>query len=330
MPQWGVLLPDGFSHGRIDTMTTVKKRTSRKALLDASSPDHEFAVEGLSDYLAVMSLLFKSISQVLSDECRLTTLQYRMLLRLLATNGKPMRTTDLAENLYVGASTVSAAVPKLVEDGLVRRLEDPDDMRVVSLVLEPAGFDEIERADRCVGEFLREYWKNLTAEQLKAGIASSVDAVRLHGAERIENGRARHDTAFFDTIMISRTLTTQRLSEAGLRTQEMRILLALRILGLRITATQLARHLFLKSSDMTAPLKILELKGYIMRERDDDNRRIKLVSLTPEGREKVEKLLPITWDALLETCHSNERAVQIHLSAARDVIARERAATFFS
>lgn len=311
-------------------MTTVKQRTSRKILVDPSSPDHEFAVEGLFDYLTVMHLLFKSISQVLSDTCGLTTLQYRMLLRLLAMNGKPMRTTDLAENLCVGASTVSAAVPKLVEEGLVRRLEDPDDMRVVSLVLEPAGFSVIERADVCVGEFLQEYWKNLTPKQLEAGLASSVHAVRLHGAERIENGSARHDTAFFDTIMISRTLTAQRLGDAGIRTQEMRILLASRILGPHITATQLARYLFLKSSDMTAPLKILELKGYIARERNGENRRIKLVSLTPEGRKMVEKLLPITWDALLETCHSNEKAVQIHLSAARDVIARERTATFFS
>ena len=311
-------------------MTTVKRRTSRKILVDPSSPDHEFAIEGLSDYLAVMHLLFKSISQVLSDACGLTTLQYRMLLRLLATNGKPMRTTDLADTLYVGASTVSAAVPRLVEEGLVRRHEDPDDMRVVSLSLERAGFDEIERADLCVGEFLQEYWKNLTPKQLETGLASSVNAVRLHGAERIENGRARLDTAFFDTIMISRTLTTQHLDEAGLRTQEMRILLASRILGPRITATQLARYLFLKSSDMTAPLKILELKGYITRERADENRRIKLVSLTPEGSKKVEELLPATFDALLETCHSSEKAVQIHLSAAQNVIARERAATLFS
>lgn len=301
----------------------------RKVLEDVSHVDHLSAIENLSDYLTLLNLLFHSISKVLVEECGLTTLQYRMLLRLLAAEGKTLRTTDLAENLYVGVSTVSAAVPKLVEEGFVCRAENPDDMRVVSLSLVPRGVDKIKHADFSVGSFLRGYWKNLTSEQLKAGLASCANAVRLHGAERVDGGDFRYDTAFFDAIMISRTLTSARLSCYGLKTQELRILVALRILGPNTTASQVAKYLLLNSSDVTMPLKTLEAKGLIEKKRNDENRRAKILSLTPEGQKKVEEMLPISHDALLETCHSDERAVEIHLSAARNVVAKVRGSALF-
>lgn len=311
-------------------MQAISGCKRRKRLEDRSDVEHFAAIEGLSDYLTLMNLLFHSISQVLSERCGLTTLQYRMLLRLLAAGGRPIRTTDLADNLYVGISTVSAAVPRLVEAGFVRRMEDPDDMRVVSLSLEARGLDEIERADFCVGSFLQGYWRNLTSEQLEAGLASSADAARLHGTERFEDGDFRYDTAFFDAIMISRTLTAARLAGFGLKTQELRVLLALRILGANTTASQVATYLFLKSSDVTAPLKALEARGLIEKERNSENRRAKMLSLTRQGWEKVEEMLPITHDALLETCHSDERAVEIHLGAAQSVVAKERGSALFA
>ncbi len=89
-------------------------------------------------------------------------------------------------------------------------------MRIVSLTLAQRGYEEIERADYCVGSFLRGYWRNLTSKQLEAGLASFANAVRLHGAERFENGDFRYGTAFFDTIMISRTLTAAKFAKHGL------------------------------------------------------------------------------------------------------------------
>ena len=312
------------------TPVAAKADAHRRKLEDRSDPGHFSAIEGESDYLTVMNLLFKSISQVLAERCSLTTLQYRMLLRLLSAEGRTMRTTDLSENLRVGASTVSAAVPKLVEDRFVTRSEDPNDMRVVSLTLTEAGVAEIDKADYHVGEFLQCYWRNLSPEQLQAAFASSTNAVTLHNATRIENGTFRLDTAFFDTIINSRTLTSARLAEFGLNTSMYRILVALRILGLGTTASQVAKYLFLKSSDVTAPLKSLESRGLISKERNAENRRTKSLGLTQKGWDLVENLAPIVYDALLETCHSNEEAVQIDLQAAREVVARERGAALFS
>lgn len=310
-------------------MIAIGLDQERRKLEDVYHPQHAAAVEGLSDYLTIMNLLYKSISRILEGDCSLTTLQYRMLLRLLSAPRQTMRSTDLAANLRVGVSTVSAAVPHLVDDGLVTRTEDPDDMRVVSLTLTRKGSSAIERADYHVGQFLQNYWRNLTPEQLEAAFASSTSAVTLHDAKRIENGKFRLDTAFFDTIMISRTITAQRLRELGLKTSELRVLLALYLLGPNVTASRVADYLFLKSSDITAPMKTLESQELISKERSMENRRTKLLQLTPRGRDRTEELLLPTYDALLETCHSDEGAVRIHLSAAQSVVTRERSMRLF-
>ena len=279
-------------------MIATELDQERRKLEDVNHPQHVAAVEGLSDYLTIMNLLYKSISRILEGDCSLTTLQYRMLLRLLSAPRQTMRSTDLAANLRVGVSTVSAAVPHLVDEGHV-------------------------------GQFLQNYWKNLTPEQLEAAFASSTNAVTIHDAQRIENGKFRLDTAFFDTIMISRTLTAQRLRELGLKTSELRVLLALYLLGPNVTASRIADYLFLKSSDITAPMKTLESQGLISKERSTENRRTKLLQLTQKGRDRTEGLLLPTHDALLETCHSDEEAVRIHLSAAQGVVTRERSMRLF-
>ena len=129
--------------------------------------------------------------------------------------------------------------------------------------------------------------------------------------------------------MISRTLTAQRLRELGLKTSELRVLLALYLLGPNVTASRIADYLFLKSSDITAPMKTLESQGLISKERSTENRRTKLLQLTPKGRDRTEGLLLPTHDALLETCHSDEEAVRIHLSAAQGVVTRERSMRLF-
>jgi len=163
----------------------------------------------------------------------------------------------------------------------------------------------------------------LTPEQLKVALDSSANAAALHHASRIENGSFRLDTAFFDAVMISRTLTAAKLAGFGLKTSQFRVLAALRILGPGATASQGASYLFLRSSDVTAPLKALEERGLVSKERNADNRRTKALALTDQGYELVEELAPIVYDALLETCRSDEAAVQLHLQAARDVVARD-------
>ncbi|MDO4290030.1 MAG: MarR family transcriptional regulator [Eggerthellaceae bacterium] len=304
------------------------KSARRAHLADPSAPDHREAVENIANYLSLVHLLSRSIDKMLAEGCALSTLQYRILLRLLSAGERHVCASDLAANLHVGLSTVSAAMQKLVEAGKVDRAGASDDMRVFELELTSRGRAAIREADEQVGKFLEAYWHRLTREQLETAIASSLSAAALHDAERVENGRLRLDTAFFDAVMTSRTLTACKLATLGFKTVEFRILVDLYLRDEEVACSQVARHLFLSSGDVTSPIKRLESTELLTKRCDASNRRMKKVALTQAGRTSTVELLPQVFDALLETCHSDEAAIRIHLEAARHVIAQERASVF--
>ncbi len=75
-----------------------------------------------------------------------------------------LRMSELATQLGVSVSTVSALVDRLVDQGLLSRQSDPQDRRQVHVSLTPAGSDRLER--------LRE----LNAAQLRTLLSSLTDA----------------------------------------------------------------------------------------------------------------------------------------------------------
>lgn len=299
----------------------------RDHVVGCEQPQNAFSFDFMADYLTMMAILERSIAQQLSENCNLTLLQYRILLRLLSQGA--LQTTALARGLSVGLSTISMAVAKLADSGLVSRHEDANDMRTVELRLTRKGRAIVKRADDDVMAMMADYWRSLTPEQLQAALTSSAAAVERHSAPRIEDGRQRMDTALVDTVIISRSLTAKALQAEGLTINDFRTLLALRIQGGRSTATEIAHFLFLNSSDITPCLKALEARGFITRHRSSKNRRVRTIELSPEGRQRTGELMPLVFDALHETCHSSDELIRIHISAARDLVARRRHQALF-
>jgi len=74
----------------------------------------------------------------------------------------------------------------------------------------------------------------------------------------------------------------------GLTTQQYT---ALTVLERRdgLTSAQLARHSFVRPQTMHEMITSLDERGFIQRERDPANRRVLLISLTPQGRTMVAK-----------------------------------------
>lgn len=90
--------------------------------------------------------------------------------------GEPMTPTELAAHLGIGASTLSEAVDKLVERGLVERLADAADRRRVHYRRTVLGEDAIDRSSV------------LSAARLQAVLERMPAAEREHavaGLERI-------------------------------------------------------------------------------------------------------------------------------------------------
>jgi DNA-binding MarR family transcriptional regulator len=72
------------------------------------------------------------------------------------------------------------------------------------------------------------------------------------------------------------------MAPGGLKVTQLPILVALRSEG-DLSVTRLAGALSLDRTTLTRNLRVLEQRGLIRAEEDDDDARVRMVSLTPEG-----------------------------------------------
>jgi DNA-binding MarR family transcriptional regulator len=102
-------------------------------------------------------------------------------------------------------------------------------------------------------------------------------------------------------------------AEYGLTGGEFDVLAALRRSGApyRLTPTSLRKALLLSSGGMTKRLAGLENRGLVRREAETRDRRLRAVTLTPDGRRLVDAVLPEHIDneeRLLRDLNASERS----------------------
>ena len=83
----------------------------------------------------------------------------------------------------------------------------------------------------------------------------------------------------------------QRVAPLGLTAMQWRPLIMLRYHNAR-TPAEIARLMNIDTGAMTRTLDRLEAKGFLLRQRCDEDRRLVLLELTPEGHEVSGKILP--------------------------------------
>ena len=107
----------------------------------------------------------------------LTMPQLKVL--FLASGSEPMPTSRIARALGMTLSTATGVVDRLVAQGLIQRLEDPTDRRIVLLQATPEGAALMERLLRAGLGHFREILALLSLEDLRA-VARALGA--LHEA----------------------------------------------------------------------------------------------------------------------------------------------------
>lgn len=129
------------------------------------------------DALKRFRLIFKAVqqhSQTIEASCCVSNAQIWILWEL--SNRPGMRVTELAKALAVHQSTASNLVEKLVRKGLVEKVRNSPDQRVVSLSLTDAGRETLRKAPSPARGLLQQALFDLSDGALRS-LNDSLDAL---------------------------------------------------------------------------------------------------------------------------------------------------------
>lgn len=105
------------------------------------------------------------------------------------------------------------------------------------------------------------------------------------------------------------------LRELGLSTNKMRALTSMAVKG-PLTINELCVHVVAEQPTMSRTIDAMEQEGLVSRDISEDDQRVRMVSLTTEGREMFETFWPAmnrTSDRLSEVLNPDEKALMLDM-----------------
>jgi DNA-binding MarR family transcriptional regulator len=120
------------------------------------------------------------------SEYGLTTEQYAVLATMKYL-GDSVRVTDLAQGLERSPNSVSMIGDRMVKAGLVRRIRDKRDRRVVRLIITNKGENALKPATPVGFEFIQKILSPLSYED-KCTLASLLEMVKCKALEHLNPG----------------------------------------------------------------------------------------------------------------------------------------------
>ncbi len=112
----------------------------------------------MSNYAAEMDQLIRNINSAIRKNGRIALQEYQITLvqfhALLAIQEEPLSMGELCVALGVASSTVTELVDRMEENGLVARVRDPEDRRIVRILLLNHGKEIFKKVYKRREEFL--------------------------------------------------------------------------------------------------------------------------------------------------------------------------------
>jgi len=164
------------------TARSTNRPTSRPALVGSDRGDRDQSTGVAGAELIAAEALFVSTVRLarrlrqLSDT-RLTPSQHSAMMSIRRHG--PLTLGELAEHERVAQPTTSRVVAKLEADGLVRRLADPEDGRIVRVVTTPSGAELLDAARSRKVAWIAEHLAGLEPADRDAVVAALPALQRL-------------------------------------------------------------------------------------------------------------------------------------------------------
>lgn len=192
----------------------------------------------------------------------------------------------LADRLGINPRVMVAIVDRLEKEGVVARDRDPTDRRSYAVTLTPEGRRTNHRLGEAAKAHNAELTRPLTAAQrrrLLDLLARLVTAPPdgLDGLPPVLAERAGFLVARAHLTL--RGLAKPRLAPLGIETQHFGALVALDDLG-AVPQQRLATELGVSGTMIVQIADHLEAAALVERHRDPDDRRVQLLTVTPDGR----------------------------------------------
>jgi DNA-binding MarR family transcriptional regulator len=198
----------------------------------------------------------------------------------------PLSQQRLADRLQVNRTLMVAVTDELERRGLVERRRDPADRRSYALHVTDSGarelerlHDEVERVDRSMTERLSDAERARLHELLRTLLGIDPGAVPAPLADRTGFLLSR---AHFST----RDRANELLRPLGIVVRHFGLMSLLAAHG-PSSQQALAKRLRVSPTMVTQIVDDVAARGLVERRRNPDDRRSYLVSLTPEGRQKL-------------------------------------------
>lgn len=208
----------------------------------------------------------------------------------LACSGIDLTQRDLSSLLELDPSQIVALVDRLEADGLVTREVAPGDRRMRVVRATAAGRDAFEKAQAITSQAEADALAMLTGPERETLRALLRKINFAEGpAEQLPSGDGPLLYLIKQVELGVRASLEDAVAAVGLTALQYT---ALTVLARhpRITSAQLARDSFVRPQTMAQMVSTLERAGYLERERDPKSQRQLLISLTPQGREIIDRL----------------------------------------
>lgn len=278
-----------------------------------------------SDLLTYYISLTQAFKTVLTSQCGINVLQYRLLLCLLKHSGQ-QKSRKISDELSVSPPSITSATTHLEQKGFVKRLDDENDRRTVYVSITPQGEMLMEKVHVLLSDLISDWLEPCDEEAKRVHLDGGI--VMLRALERplyMVEGQVVENTAYIESILECYSVFAHALEGTTLKQNEFRVLFELFEHPRGIRAGQLSKTLFIKLTEITQICDSLAKHNLVFRSRDTADRRSTRIEITSDGYALLDKIAPLVDSAFASSVYEvSDKLREAFTSSATKALNKQR------